>query len=120
MARHKPKLDGLVINLASVKQEAAPMARHKPKLDGLVIDLASVRKTRPRVYGFQPTRVKAIPDSAATELTVACQGPMRPRRTKRIRLGKPRQPLYEPSVAEIEAAKAEFRGRHRSEILQSR
>jgi hypothetical protein len=55
------------------------MAWHKPKLDGLVIDLANMRRDRPRVYGYWPPRVGVKPKSVATRPTVAPQVATMPR-----------------------------------------
>ena len=49
------------------------MTRRKPKLDGLVFDLANMRTHRPRVYGYWPPRVGVARKSVKIVPTVPPQ-----------------------------------------------
>jgi hypothetical protein len=118
MRPRKPHLDGLVIPPPTPR---AQLRNHKPNLDNLSLDLSNLNVHKPHCYNYrQVFYPKPCGPEHAPKPNVATPAPVpaKPKPIKPIKLAARASHKSVPTPEEIEAAKAGFRERHRSEMLK--
>jgi hypothetical protein len=118
MRPRKPDLDGLVMPPPTPRVHPR---NHKPNLDNLSLDLSNlyIHKSN-RYHYWQVLYLKPCRPEHAPKPNVATPAPVsaKPTPTKPIKSLALASHKFMPTPEEIEAAKASFRERHRSEMLK--